>query len=416
VEEIRWLVERSQLGDLDAYGQLVLKLQDMAYGYGYSLLGDFHSAEDAAQEAFIEAYRNLGRLRDPAAFPGWFRRIVFSRCQRLLRRKRPSTIALDVTLVTRESDPSEIAAGAELKGSVLAAIAALSEAERTATTLFYINGYSQEEIAGFLEVPVTTVKNRLYTSRKRLKERMMNMVAEEMRSHSLPEKFPERIRLLLELPRPLEIEGHPVKKMWDLFRSCFPGFEILETEEVISIETPLSQEDHDVKLAYPVDEERMLRTAVTSQLVRRWVQQGGGFCKLITAGRVFRQGEESRTDLVVHHQAEILWSGQGLDERRCLETAYNVASMLLPGIECRQGGSFSYAPVPAALGYEVPWRNRWLGVAAGGMVEKEWLRRMGLDPERDGAISLCFGLDRCAQARYDLDDIRNLWHPPYVPK
>ena len=95
MEEIRSLVIRSQTGDLNAYGQLVLKFQDMAYGYSYSLLGDFHLAEDAAQEAFIESYRNLGQLRDPAAFPGWFRRVVFSRCQRILRRKQPETMSLE---------------------------------------------------------------------------------------------------------------------------------------------------------------------------------------------------------------------------------------------------------------------------------------------------------------------------------
>jgi phenylalanyl-tRNA synthetase alpha subunit len=245
---------------------------------------------------------------------------------------------------------------------------------------------------------------------------MMNMVADEMKSHPLPEQFPERIRLLLELPRPLEIDGHPVKEMWDLFRSCFPRFEILELPEIISKETWLSTEDRDVKVAYAIDQERVLRSAVTSQLVRRWQQQGGGLCQLITAWRVFRQGQEGPTDLQVHHQAEILWSGHGLDERRCGETVFKIASTLLAGIELRQGGDFSYAPVPQALGYEVQWRDQWLGIAVGGMVEKKWLSRMGLDPDHDGAISLCFGLDRCAQARYDLDDIRKLWQPPYVTK
>jgi phenylalanyl-tRNA synthetase alpha subunit len=50
------------------------------------------------------------------------------------------------------------------------------------------------------------------------------------------------------------------------------------------------------------------------------------------------------------------------------------------------------------------------------MVEGVWLSKLGLDPQRDGAISICFGLDRCAQARHGLDDIRKLWQPPHVPK
>ena len=109
MEEIPSLVERSRSGDLDAYGQLVLKFQDMAYGYGYSLLGDFHLAEDAAQEAFIEAYRSLGQLRDAAAFPGWFRRVVFSRCQRMLRRRQTAAESLAGSLPARDREPSEMA-------------------------------------------------------------------------------------------------------------------------------------------------------------------------------------------------------------------------------------------------------------------------------------------------------------------
>ena len=62
--ELRELVRRARRGDLGAYDQIVRRFQDMAVGYGYSLLGDFHLAEDAAQEAFIAAYQQLPQLRD----------------------------------------------------------------------------------------------------------------------------------------------------------------------------------------------------------------------------------------------------------------------------------------------------------------------------------------------------------------
>ena len=53
VEELRTQVAAARAGDLDAYGCIVRRFQDMAYGYAYSVLGDFHLAEDAAQDAFI---------------------------------------------------------------------------------------------------------------------------------------------------------------------------------------------------------------------------------------------------------------------------------------------------------------------------------------------------------------------------
>src|SRR6516162_7846347 len=92
--DLESLVLRAQAGELVAFTTLVHLFQDMAVGYGYSLLRDFHGAEDAAQEAFVEAYYNLSKLREPAAFPSWFRKIVFKHCDRLTRRKAASIAPL----------------------------------------------------------------------------------------------------------------------------------------------------------------------------------------------------------------------------------------------------------------------------------------------------------------------------------
>jgi len=195
VEELNTLVVQAQTGDLDAYGTIVRRFQDMAYGYGYSILGDFHLAQDAAQEAFIEAYRDLPKLREPAAFPGWFRKVVFKHCDRLTRGKHMPTVSLEAAaeIASREPGPDEEAEEHEMRDKVLKAIQALPENERVVTTLFYINGYSQHEIAGFLDVAVTTVKNRLHTSRRRLKERMIGMVDETLKSFPLPEDFTDMV-------------------------------------------------------------------------------------------------------------------------------------------------------------------------------------------------------------------------------
>jgi len=207
VEELRSLVVRGRAGDLDAFGEIVRRFQDMAYGYAYAILGDFHLAEDAAQEAFIEAYRCLPMLREPAAFPGWFRRIVFKRCDRLTRRKRVRTAPLEsVGSVTSKSPgPPENAERREMRDKVLDAIRSLPDAERMVTTLYYIDGYSQKDVADFLEVPVTTVNNRLHASRQRLKERMLTMVSDELKSYSLPPGFFEMLKeklngQIIELP------------------------------------------------------------------------------------------------------------------------------------------------------------------------------------------------------------------------
>ncbi len=191
MEDFKLLVLRAQMGDQDAYGELVRRFQDMAYGYAYARLGNFQLAEDVAQEAFIEAYQCLPNLREPYAFPAWLKRIVFKHCDRLTRGKRVPTVPLELADRAKAQNlgPAKAAERRELRKQVLEAIASLSEEQRTVTTLYYINGYSQKEIAAFLEVPTTTVKSRLYTSRQRLKERMFTMVQEELRSGALPESF-----------------------------------------------------------------------------------------------------------------------------------------------------------------------------------------------------------------------------------
>jgi RNA polymerase sigma factor (sigma-70 family) len=166
LEELTPLVTAARGGDLEAYARLVRRFQDMAYDYAHVLLGDRHLAEDAAQDAFIEAYRCLGKLREPEAFPGWFRRIVLGRCRRLTRRKRLPTVPLPSAEAVAAGGPGppEQAQRREMAAAVLAAVRSLPEAERTVTTLFYIDGYSHSDIAEFLEVPVTTVNNRLHAS------------------------------------------------------------------------------------------------------------------------------------------------------------------------------------------------------------------------------------------------------------
>lgn len=185
------IIQVAQKGDVSAYGEIVRRFQDMAYGYAYAILGDFQLAQDAAQEAFIEAYRQLADLKEPKAFPGWLKRIIFKHCDRLTRGKRILTVPLEEAMGEQSpmDGPDRRVERMEMKDEVLAAIQSLPDNQRVATTLFYINGYSQSEVADFLEVPVSTVKKRLHDSRRKLKERMMTMVKQALEENALPADF-----------------------------------------------------------------------------------------------------------------------------------------------------------------------------------------------------------------------------------
>jgi RNA polymerase sigma factor (sigma-70 family) len=197
------LIARAQDVDLfarrEAFDELVLRFQDMAYGYAYALLGDAHLAQDAAQEAFMAAYEHLGQLQDSRAFPGWMRRIVFSQSTRLTRGKKVSMQAWDETtsrLASEQPEPSAALEAAELRHGVGAAIQELSPPQRTATVLYYINGYSVGEVAAFLETSQDAVKKQLQRARKQLKERMMDMVRDDLhaRRPSQDQQFVQAVR------------------------------------------------------------------------------------------------------------------------------------------------------------------------------------------------------------------------------
>lgn len=167
----------------EAFGELVIRFQDMAFGCAFAVLGDVYLAQDTAQEAFVVAWQKLAQLREPAAFPGWLKRIVLTQCNRLLRCKRLQMVPLEAgtNASTGEPGPQFSAERRELLSRVLQAINALPENERLVTTLFYVNGYTQSDIGDFLELPVSTVNKRLYSARQRVKGSVVDLIKDDLR-------------------------------------------------------------------------------------------------------------------------------------------------------------------------------------------------------------------------------------------
>jgi RNA polymerase sigma factor (sigma-70 family) len=205
VKEIQTLIieatsaESSPSDRQESFREIVMRFQDLAYGCAYAVLRDFWLAEDVAQEAFISAWQKLDQLRQPEAFPGWFRQIVLNECHRLTRGKKlqfvPLGSGLAATAGTTPSDPLALAEQLELKEKLREAITALPDHERLITTLFYINEYSQKEISAFVELPVSTVVKRLYSARQRLKQRMIEMFKDDLQQHrpSRNETFADQV-------------------------------------------------------------------------------------------------------------------------------------------------------------------------------------------------------------------------------
>src|SRR5262249_10113363 len=106
---LRELIMSARAGDIQAFAALVRRFQDAAVGYALSRLGELSLAEDAAQEAFLEAYQQLPRLREPAAFSVWLRKIILKHCDRITRKKRVPTEPLEGSIdrAAVDIDPAE---------------------------------------------------------------------------------------------------------------------------------------------------------------------------------------------------------------------------------------------------------------------------------------------------------------------
>jgi len=199
VQELGKLVAEAQRGNPAAFNLLVCRFQDGAVAYAFSVLGDFQKAEDAAQEAFLEAFQCLPTLREPLAFPGWLRRIVFKQCDRITRRKQVETVSLEAASGEPQprSDPQTLLEQSEITQQIWAAIATLPEGGRSAILLFYFGRHSHAEIAAFLDMPVTAVKKRLFTARRRLKKEMTAIMQENLDGQrpSRNSEFADRVRV-----------------------------------------------------------------------------------------------------------------------------------------------------------------------------------------------------------------------------
>ena len=399
---------------IEAYGRLVERFRDMACGYAFSILGDFHLAEDAAQEAFVTAFEKLRELAEPDAFPGWFRRIVWSACGRITRRRTPPAVPLAAAarVPSEMPEPHERLERKELRERVLEAIRQLPADQREVTALFYINGYSQRDISEFLEVPVSTIKNRLSASRSRLKERMWNMVEDTLRGNAPDERFDRKvIDELLARPRLMELEGHPVREVFDAIRAALPDFEVVEGEEVIlnsGIVNPWCRQ-----FAYQLDDDKALRTETTSTTFDA-ARGRSAPVRLLTAGRTFLSRKEDAEHMRVGHQADGLAIEAGADATAMRATLEKVLEAVFGPAQVRYKDTVFHWFSPCHV-VGVRLGSQWQTVCGCGVMTPKTLHELGQDPGDVGGYAFTLRLDRAASLQRGLDDIRKLWQPPYLP-
>ncbi|MCB8927756.1 MAG: sigma-70 family RNA polymerase sigma factor [Ardenticatenaceae bacterium] len=174
------LIAQAKKGDVQAYNGLVLHYQQVVYNVAYRIMGDPQSAEDAAQEAFISAYKALNKFQG-GNFKAWLLRITTNGCYDELRRRkrRPQSSLERITDDNQESfaflrdpaiGPEKRQQQMELIEAIEDCLQGLPDDQRVTAVLCDVEGYDYNAIADMTEVSLGTVKSRVSRARSKLRD------------------------------------------------------------------------------------------------------------------------------------------------------------------------------------------------------------------------------------------------------
>jgi RNA polymerase sigma factor (sigma-70 family) len=173
------LIASARKGDVRAFNQLVMLHQTMVYNLAYRILSDPDAAADATQDAFLSAFKAIGRFRG-GSFKAWLLRIVTNACYDQLRRKqrRPASslddlpVEADHTTYLRDPArlPDEVVERHELNRVIQAGISTLPTDQRVVVVMSDVQGLSYNEIADATGLSLVTVKSRLSRGRAKLRD------------------------------------------------------------------------------------------------------------------------------------------------------------------------------------------------------------------------------------------------------
>ena len=175
------IVERALTGDADAFGELVRRWERRIFALTYGMLGREEDARDATQETFLAAFRSLRNFRGEAKVSSWLHRIAVNQCiSRQRRAKVRGESALEDEQQTNAGSfatplsysPAHVAEGRQETAAVRRAINSLPVELRQVVVMKEFEELTFREIADVLDLPLSTVKSRLYTALKQLQMRL----------------------------------------------------------------------------------------------------------------------------------------------------------------------------------------------------------------------------------------------------
>ena len=163
-------IKRCQQGDREVFRQLVERYQQRAVASAMAILFNRDDAEDAVQEAFIDAFKAISTFDTSRAFYPWFYVLLRNRCYKMTAARRP-TESLDESLLVA----AQPAASDDTRLALEKALQSLTREEREIVWLKYFSGLSYADLATHLQIPLGTVMSRLFYARRQLQRKLQKV-------------------------------------------------------------------------------------------------------------------------------------------------------------------------------------------------------------------------------------------------
>lgn len=169
------LIEKSQAGDIEAFGELISIYEKKIYNLAYRISGNSEDAFDISQETFIKIFKNIQKFKGESSFSTWIYRIATNMAYDFLKYEAKPKRSLDdeenpIEILDKSISPEQSVEADERLKTVKLALGKISLEFRQVIVLRDIEGYSYEEIAQILNIELGTVKSRISRARNNLKK------------------------------------------------------------------------------------------------------------------------------------------------------------------------------------------------------------------------------------------------------
>ena len=414
MESLDDLIVRAQAGDLEAFGRLVRATQSMAYAVARGVLRDSSMAEDAAQEAYLRAFRRLRDLEEGAAFAGWLRRIVITVALNMRRSRRVTLLRLDDVPEVPVLDEAETSWSEVQRRRLAGALLTLTSEERQVCDRRYHGHWSTARLARQAGVDEPAMRKRLQRIRDKLRKEMEVSEQHGIRPEEIRPDFPAKIVELLARPQLTDLPENPVGqdprdpsvRLRGLRRAGSSGDRRLRrSAEDHRRRGPVRGPDRAASRGQGPHPAVRPHVAVAAHgSLRRHSRCGSG-----RPARRTGSCQIDATHLEAFHQAEALCLDERsrLDPWRMTGQVLQSVDLLFPGRAVKIVPT-QYTMCSQAWELEVEDEGRWFEVLAWGVFTDKIVKHLGGDPAVHTAVGVGYGLERLAMLRYGIDDIRKI--------